>query len=145
MVLIFFGLFLFGEWHHQSLVKSYEQAAEKIDIPSQAKSWSVASLLQSNEVIVCVMDSYGRTEDLSKLSNRQKLSTSKSKLPSESGLWYMLFFSTDHVERIALLPYTNPQFDLVEESCGDSSATFLITPYFLNGEKKGLGRLSIKN
>jgi hypothetical protein len=137
------ALFLIDEWHRQSLMKKYQQAGTAIELPIQQGSWSVESVLQPNEVIACVIDSYGSADDLPALNGQQKLSIPKSKLPSESGLWYMLFFSIDRVERIASWQDPNYQFDLVEQSCGDISARFLISPYYIGGRRSSLGSLSI--
>lgn len=143
LILIPIGFFLFDEWHRQRLLERYEQVAARMKLSSQTSFWRIESLLQPNETIVCVMDSYGRTEDFPELTNRQKLSAPKSKLPSESGLWYMLFFSTGRVERISIWQYTGTQFDSIRQSCGDSSARFLVSPDNLSDEKSGLGILSI--
>lgn len=138
------ALFLFDEWQREHLLKNYQQTANLMKLPSQPSLWSIQSILQSNEVIVCVMDSYGRTDDFSELSSQQKLSAPKSKLPSQSGLWYMLFFSTSGVERVALWDYENFKLDFIESSCGNSFARFSITPHYLNAVQISFGTLSIK-
>ena len=144
LVFIPIAVFLMDEWHRESLMKKYRQSGTAIELPIQQGSWSVESVLQPNEVIVCVIDSYGSADHLSALNNQQKLSVPKSKLPSESGLWYMLFFSIDRVERIASWQDPNYQFDFVEQSCGDISARFLISPYYIGGRRSSsLGSLSI--
>ncbi len=127
LILLAAGLFLFGEWQRASLIEKYSHVGKSIKLPSQAEEWSTSSLLEGAEELVCAMDSYGWPEDLKALNEQQKKTLSKTDIPSESGAWYLLFFTVDQVNRIAMLDYSRHHLNQISTSCGDKSSMFLIS------------------
>jgi hypothetical protein len=122
------ALFLFEEWQREKLLHIYSSAAASENFPMQSGVWDTKQLLQSNEVLACVIGSYGSAEDLIELNTRQKMSLPKSKLPSQDGSWYLLYFSEQQVERIALHPGIKSNVAFANQSCGDQASNFSILP-----------------
>ncbi len=118
------GWFLLNEWQRSALVEKYSHMSKAISLPNRVGVWSTSSLLENEEELVCAMDSYGGAEDLKALNARQKKTLSKTDLPSESGAWYLLFFTADQVNRIALFDYSRHHLNQISISCGDKSSTF---------------------
>ena len=127
LILLAAGLFVFGEWQRAALIEKYSYVGKSIKLPSQTGERSTSSLLEGAEELVCAMDSYGWPEDLKALNEQQKKTLSKQDLPSESGAWYLLFFTIDQVNRIAMLDYSEHHLNQVITSCGDKSSMFLIS------------------
>jgi hypothetical protein len=122
------GLFLFDEWQRATLLRAYSLAAASTNLPSQPGVWSTAHILQSKEVMACVLNAYGRAEDLPKLNAKQKASLPKLKLPSEDGTWYLLVFSEHQIERVALYPLDTSNLVFADDSCGGPTSSFSISP-----------------
>jgi len=127
LILALAGGFLFGEWQRAALIEKYSHTGKSIKLPSQAGEWSTSSLLEGEDEVVCAMDSYGQLDDLKALNERQRKTLAKTDLPSESGAWYLLFFSVDQVKRIAIIDYSEYHLHQVKASCGDKLSTFSIS------------------
>jgi len=136
LILLAAGLFLFGEWQRAALIEKYSHIGKSIKLPSQTGEWSTSSLLEGAEELVCAMDSYGWPEDLNALNEQQKKTLSKQDLPSESGAWYLLFFSVDQVKRIAVISYSDYRLQLGGISCGNKLSTFSIKESSIKGQNR---------
>jgi hypothetical protein len=121
-------LFLYDEWQRERLLRTYSLTATGANFPNQTGLWNSTLILQSDEVLACVMGSYGSAEDLIELNTHQKMSLPKSKLPSQDGSWYLLYFSERQIERIALHPGITSNVVFADQSCGDRASQFSISP-----------------
>lgn len=122
------GLFLFDEWQRARLLRAYSLAAASTNLPSQPGVWSTTHILQSKEVMACVLNAYGSAEDLPELNAKQKASLPKSKLPSQDGTWFLLVFSEHQIERVALYPLDTSNLVYADTSCGGLTSSFSISP-----------------
>ncbi len=61
------------------------------------------TLMDSGETLICAVGSYSGVDGRKELNEEQKLSTPKDKLPSEDGIWYLIFFSETRSTRIYLI------------------------------------------
>jgi hypothetical protein len=127
VILMSAGGFLFEEWQRSTLIAKYSRVGESVKLPNQVGAWSTGLLLGGEEEVACAMDSYGWLENLKALNDRQKKTLSKTDLPSESGAWYLLFFSADQIKRIAMIDYSKYRLDQVSTSCGSKLSTFSIS------------------
>jgi hypothetical protein len=97
------GSFLISEWHREILLKQYTPSEEVLMILRSTGTKSASTLLRDNEIMVCALGSYGRTDELNDLTETQKVSLQKDSIPSEDGAWYLLYFTESSISRIFLI------------------------------------------
>ena len=71
------ALFLFDEWQRAGLLRTYSKVAASTNLPSQSGIWNTTLILLPNEVMACVLGSYGSTENLLELNAQQRKSLAK--------------------------------------------------------------------
>ncbi len=122
------GPFLFTEWERLRLLKSYSAPGDLLAILRESGTKELSSLVKSDETTVCTLNSYGSLNDLSGLNDKQKASLPKEKLPSEDGMWFLLFFSNEKVSRVFSIRGTEtPQLISSASKCVNASSRFVVS------------------
>lgn len=118
-------VFLANEQTRARLLDSYAPPEALISDLLAVETLGLQSLLRSNESLVCALGSYGSAEHLTRLTPMQQSSIPKSKLPSEDGAWYLMFFSAAKAERIYLIPsFGDRGVELHKEGCASAIDRF---------------------
>lgn len=93
----------YGEKERKDLMRDYQVPQIFLARVIALQQMPVKKLMEPGEVLVCAVSSYGGVERVRDLNATQKRSTPKDKLPSEDGLWYLIFFSETRSTRIYLI------------------------------------------
>jgi hypothetical protein len=136
MVAIVILLFLHEERQRKELLVSYEMPNAFLEKMLSIENGSVSALMDGQETMMCAIGGYGDVENISSLSEEQKSSLPKSKLPSEGLTWYLLFFNNNSISRIYLVDSTKLEITRDSETaCVNRGAHFVIQKRQLpNGE-----------
>jgi hypothetical protein len=102
-VAIPFLIIWYGEKERRDLMRDYQVPQIFLARIIALQKMSAKTLLEPEEVLVCAVNSYAGVDGIKELSEAQKISTPKDKLPSEDGLWYLIFFSETRSTRIYLI------------------------------------------
>ena len=98
-----FLIIWYGEKERRDLMRDYEVPQIFLARIIALQKMPAKTLLEPDEVLVCAVNSYAGVGGIKELSEVQKISTPKEKLPSEDGLWYLIFFSGKESKRIYLI------------------------------------------
>lgn len=98
-----FLIIWYGEKERKDLMRDYQVPQIFLARIIALQQMPVKKLLEPSEVLVCAVNSYGGVEGINELNGGQKRSIQKDKLPSEDGLWYLIFFSETMSMRIYLI------------------------------------------
>jgi len=93
----------YGEKERQDLMRDYQVPQIFLARIIYLQKMPVKKLMEPGEVLVCAVGGYGSVEGIKELNEEQRRSTPKDRLPSESGLWYLIFFSETKSTRIYLI------------------------------------------
>lgn len=93
----------YGEKERQDLMRDYQVPQIFLARIIYLQKMPTKKLMGPGEVLVCAVGGYGSVEGIKELNEEQKRSTSKDRLPSEDGLWYLIFFSETRSTRIYLI------------------------------------------
>lgn len=130
------GSFLTSEARHFIALKSYSPSATLVEVLATESRGVLSDLATGNEHLVCVLNAYGREDDLGQLNSQQRASVSAISLPSEDGTWFLLFFSEHRVERVMAVRQTHfRQGTFAIDGCGSLKSIFVNERYVSpNGE-----------
>jgi hypothetical protein len=92
-----------GEKQRNDLKRDYEVPQSFLARMIALQQVTVGKLMEPGEVIVCAVSSYGHVDAINELNESQKKSTPKDMLPSDDGMWYLIFFSETKSTRIYLI------------------------------------------
>jgi len=93
----------YGEKERKDLMRDYQVPQIFLARIIALQQMPVKKLMEPGEVLVCAVGSYSGVEGRNELNEEQRRSTPKDKLPSEDGLWYLIFFSETRSTRIYLI------------------------------------------
>lgn len=92
------------EKERQYLMRNYQVPQIFLARIIALQQMPVKKLMEPGEVLVCAVAPYARgVEGRTELNEAQKRSTPTGILPSEDGLWYLIFFSETRSTRIYLI------------------------------------------
>lgn len=127
-VIVPIGLFLFAEWERVRLLKSYSAPGDLLAMLHEPGTRDLSSLAKSDETTVCTLNSYGNLGNLSGLNDKQKAALPKEKLPSEDGMWFLLFFSNEKASRVfSIGGADSPQLISSANKCVNASSRFVVS------------------
>ncbi|MDX1253002.1 MAG: hypothetical protein IDH49_12270 [Gammaproteobacteria bacterium] len=98
-----FFIVWYGEKERKELMRDYEVPQIFLARIIALERTPAKTLMESGETLICAVGSYSGVERKKELNEKQKLSTPKDKLPSEDGVWYLIFFSETRSMRIYLI------------------------------------------
>lgn len=98
-----FLIIWYGEKERQDLMRDYQVPQIFLARVIALQQMPVKKLFESGETLVCAVHSYAGVEGVEELNEEQRRSTPKDKLPSEDGIWYLIFFSETRSTRIYLI------------------------------------------
>jgi hypothetical protein len=127
-VILLIGSFVFTEWQRLRLLESYSAPIDLLEKLREPGEKDLTSLAKSDEAITCTLNSYGSLDDLSGLNDKQKASLPKEKLPSEDGMWYLLFFSNQNISRVFSIGGTDsPQLISSTDECVNVTSHYVVS------------------
>lgn len=123
------GQFFFSEWRREQLLRQYAPDSALLEAVRKVGVHDLSTILRGSETVVCSLGGYGRVDDLAGLNSSQKESAPKSNLPSEDATWYLLFFSSDRLNRVAVFSNYGERGVLPEgDRCVSGDSRFVVKP-----------------
>jgi hypothetical protein len=98
-----FLIIWYGEKGRQDLMRDYQVPQIFLARVLALQQMPVKKLFEPGETLVCAVHSYAGVEGVEELNEKQRRSTPKDQLPSEDGIWYLIFFSETRSTRIYLI------------------------------------------
>ncbi len=93
----------YGEKERQDLMRNYEIPQRFLSRVIALQKVSAEKLMEPGETLICAVNAYAGVGGVKRLNETQKLSIPKDKLPSEDGIWYLIFFSETRSTRVYLI------------------------------------------
>jgi|GEM_PF-3364788 len=93
-------VFRHSENERKQLIASYQIPPYILAKILALEGGPISALMENGEMMACTINAYAGVDKVSFLSDRQKTTLPKSRLPSEDRAWYLLFFTNASVSRI---------------------------------------------